>query len=71
MQDTLARALGLKQPLGQARVTVGYLILVYNKDAYMKKFQTQVNNYIYIFFFSSKQLYFYFWHTTFQSKYIG
>ena len=26
----------------------------------------QVNNYI-----SSKQLYFYFWHTTFQSKYIG
>ena len=41
MQDTLARArpLGLKQPLGQARVTIGYLILVYNKDAYMKKFQ--------------------------------
>ena len=27
---------------------------------------SQVNNYI-----SSKQLYFYFWHTTFQSKYIG
>ena len=24
-----------------------------------------------LLFFSSKQLYFYFWHTTFQSKYIG
>ena len=31
-----------------------------------ENFLEQVNNYI-----SSKQLYFYFWHTTFQSKYIG